>query len=116
MAKKEPTLSWQVLLDDAQWEKDAPAPITESRQNRSRRWSPIPRRWLILAGFVLVVAIASAGFLLWQRAQNGGSTGTQGVDKKTPPYPSPVWGGNSSLVDEMTAPPPAWGRLGGGKI
>lgn len=32
----------------------------------------------------------------------------------TPPQPAPDWGGSSSLVDQQSAPPPGWGRLGGG--
>ncbi len=34
---------------------------------------------------------------------------------QTPPQPSPAWGGSSGLADEITVPPPNWGRLGGGE-
>lgn len=32
----------------------------------------------------------------------------------TPPQPSPDWGGSSSVMEQELAPPPSWGRSGGG--
>ncbi len=74
MAKKEPTVAWQVLLDDAQWEQDAVAPVGETADNSShqlggRQW--LSRRWLIPAVLVLVTVGVAGGWLLWQRAQTG---------------------------------------------
>ena len=50
------------------------------------------------------------------------STESHVIDMKTPPRPSPVWGGSYVFVDEKSVPPPNWGRThvvrerGGGMI
>ncbi|MCL4833772.1 MAG: hypothetical protein KJZ86_15115 [Caldilineaceae bacterium] len=71
MAEKEPTVSWQVLLDDAQWEREANAPVSPKEDTLPRRRWVLPRRWLLLGLFVLLLALLSTGLLLWQRAQSG---------------------------------------------
>lgn len=71
MAKKEPTVSWQVLLDDAHWDQKAAAPTPPDENVRPRRRWRIPRRWLILGALFLAVVLVTAGLLLWQRAQRG---------------------------------------------
>jgi len=71
VAKKEPTVSWQVLLDDAHWDQKAATPtLPDEHADQRRRWR-IPRRWLILGALFLAVALVTAGLLLWQRAQRG---------------------------------------------
>ncbi len=71
MAEKEPTVSWQVLLEDAQWEREAKAPLASTERAESgRRWV-LPRRWWITAALVLVLSSLGGGLFLWQRAQSG---------------------------------------------
>lgn len=81
MADKEPTVSWQVLLDDAQWEQEAKAPGASPEREESRRsWVP-PRRWLFVGGCVLVLVLLGGGLLLWQRAQQGLAAMQQEIEK-----------------------------------
>lgn len=70
MAEKEPTVSWQVLLDDAQWDREGvqPPPSPEDRPARRRT---VDRRWLWLGSLVLVGVLLGGGLWLWQRAQTG---------------------------------------------
>jgi len=71
VAKEEPTVSWQVLLDDAHWEQKAAVPIPPDESADQRRPWRIPRRWLIVGTLFLAVILVTAGLLLWQRAQRG---------------------------------------------
>ena len=71
MAEKEPTVSWQVLLDDAQWEREAKAPLAPTESAKPRRHWVLPRRWLLLGALVLVLVLLIGGLFLWQRAQQG---------------------------------------------
>ncbi len=71
MAKKEPTVSWQVLLDDAQWEREAKAPLAPTESAKPRRRWVLPRRWLLLGALLLVLILLAGGVFLWQRAQSG---------------------------------------------
>ena len=71
MAKKEPAVSWQVLLDDAHWEQEAKAPIPQEESERPQRRWHLPRRWLVVGLLSLVGLVLVGGFLLWQRAQRG---------------------------------------------
>lgn len=71
MGKKEPTVSWQVLLDDAHWDQKAAAPTPPDESVRPRRRWRIPRRWLILGALFLAAVLVTVGLLLWQRAQRG---------------------------------------------
>lgn len=71
MAKKEPTVSWQVLLDDAHWDQETSGPTPTDEKTSPRPAWKIPRRWLILAVLLLAVTAAAGGFLLWEKAQRG---------------------------------------------
>lgn len=71
MAKKEPTVSWQVLLDENQWERDANTPAAPGETTEPRRRLVLPRRWLLVGALILVLGLAITGLSLWQRAQSG---------------------------------------------
>jgi len=120
MAKKEPTVAWQVLLDDTQWERDAAVPAALTEREESRRSWVLPRRWLFLGAFVTVLVLLSGGLLLWQRAQQGLAAMEREIEKaagleasaqsqKNPrlaaalldPVADPVW--RQAVVDRLTA-------------
>lgn len=71
MAQKEPTVSWQVLLDDAQWEREARAPSAVEDSEKPGQRPVLPRRWLLVGTALLVLVLLGGGLLLWQRAQSG---------------------------------------------
>lgn len=71
MAKKEPTVSWQVLLDENQWERDARAPAAPGETTEPRRRLLLPRRWWLVGALILVSGLVIGGLFLWQRAQQG---------------------------------------------
>lgn len=71
MAEKEPTVSWQVLLDDAQWDREAKAPLAPDKGEEPGQGWVVPRRWLFWGALLLVLVLLSGGLLLWQRAQSG---------------------------------------------
>lgn len=70
MAEKEPTVSWQVLLDDAHWDRDDAPPLPSQSELPPVRRIFTRRRVLIGFSALLVVALVT-GLLLWQRAQSG---------------------------------------------
>ncbi|MBI3959758.1 MAG: hypothetical protein HY328_13190, partial [Chloroflexi bacterium] len=133
MAEKEPTVSWQVLLDDAHWEQEAKAPLAQTDITPPRRRWVFPRRWLVLGALLLAVIVLVGGLLLWQRAQNGLALVEQEIEKAAlleataqsqqnprlaaallDPATAPEWrdGIVERLVADQSAPPvPAVGRL-----
>jgi len=110
VAKKEPTVSWQVLLDDAHWEQEAAAPTTQSESARPRiRWVP-QRRWVVLGALLLAVAIGAAGVFFWQRAQNGLAAMQQEIQDAVVLGESPQARQNPFLAAALLDPKadPAW--------
>lgn len=70
MAEKEPAVSWQVLLDDAHWDGDAPPPAPLENPEPARAFV-IPRRWWLLGAGLLLGVVVVGGLIFWQRAQAG---------------------------------------------